>query len=455
MKRNKPKYIVLYEKIKNSIERGEYREDEKIPSIRQLATEEGISKNTVIQALEELEAEGFIRAKKKSGYFVEKIYNLYHDRRGTDFQRRTFTDSQNFRMNLSHSAIDTGLFPLRSVQRIYRDILDEKNEKLMCHSEPQGMPALRESISAYLAKYKQIKTSPDNIVISSGMEYLYQIIIRLIDKNAVFGLEAVGYDIIPALLEMNSLAYVDVPIDENGIDVSFLDKTNISVQVLTSVHQFPTGCRMCEDRKKQVLNWVEKSREKYVIEDDYDGDLKYLVRENFTLKSMDNKDRIIYMGSFSNTISPETRISFMVLPNELLERYKKRLPFLICPVGNVHQEFLRVFLDENLYAKHINKSRNHYRKKREKMVEILKLKPKVRRILGEDMGLYLLVELDTDREEKEIIENLHKNKILIYGIKKYDRQNMYRYPVLILGFGAIEYDEMQETVDEVFNIMDL
>ena len=143
MKRNKPKYIALYEKIKNSIERGKYREDEKIPSIRQLATEEGISKNTVIQALEELEAEGFIRAKKKSGYFVEKIYNLYHDRKGTDFQRRTFTDSQNFRMNLSHSAIDTGLFPLRSVQRIYRDILNEKNEKLMCHSEPQGMPALR------------------------------------------------------------------------------------------------------------------------------------------------------------------------------------------------------------------------------------------------------------------------------------------------------------------------
>ena len=161
------------------------------------------------------------------------------------------------------------------------------------------------------------------------------------------------------------------------------------------------------------------------------------------------------MGSFSNTISPGTRISFMVLPNELLERYKKRLPFLICPVGNVHQEFLRVFLDENLYAKHINKSRNHYRKKREKMMEILKSRPEVRRILGEDIGLYLLVELDTDREEKEIIENLHKNKILIYGIKKYDRQNMYRYPVLILGFGAIEYDEMQETVDEVFNIMDL
>ena len=89
------------------------------------------------------------------------------------------------------------------------------------------------------------------------------------------------------------------------------------------------------------------------------------------------------------------------------------------------------------------------------MVEILKSRPEVRSILGEDIGLYLLVELDTDREEKEIIENLHKNKILIYGIKKYDRQNMYRYPVLILGFGAIEYDEMQETVDEVFNIMDL
>ena len=119
----------------------------------------------------------------------------------------------------------------------------------MCHSEPQGMPALRESISAYLADYKQIKTSPNNIVISSGMEYLYQIIIRLIDKNAVFGLEAVGYDIIPALLEMNSLAYVDVPIDENGIDVSFLDKTNISVQVLTSVPVSYTHLRNCRDYK--------------------------------------------------------------------------------------------------------------------------------------------------------------------------------------------------------------
>ena len=121
----------------------------------------------------------------------------------------------------------------------------------------------------------------------------------------------------------------------------------------------------------------------------------------------------------------------------------------------MHQEFLRVFLDENLYAKHINKSRNHYRKKREKMVEILKARPEVRRILGEDIGLYLLVELDTDREEKEIIENLHKNKILIYGIKKYDRQTMYEYPVLILGFGAIEHEKMQEIVDDVFKIMDL
>lgn len=455
MKNNKPKYVVLYEKIKNYIENGKYGENEKLPSIRELATVEGVSKNTVIQAIFELEAEGYIRAKRKSGYFVERICNLYHGKQGTDFHRRTFTDSQNFRVNLSHSAIDTDLFPIKSVQRIYKEILDKKDEKLMLHSEPQGMFSLRESISGYLLRYKQIETDPENIVISSGMEYLYQIIIHLINKNSVFGLEAVGHDIMPTMLEMNNLAYVDVPIDERGIDVDFLGRTNISIQAITATHQFPTGCAMSEDRKKQVLNWAKKSERNFIIEDDYDGDLKYFENGKAALKSMDKDDKVVYMGSFSNSISPGTRISYMILPNNLLKEYKKRLPFLICPVGNVNQEFLRIFLDEGLYFKHINKSINHYRKKRNKVIETLMKQQSVRRIFGEAIGLYLSVELNTEEDEEKIIERLRKNGILIYGMKKYDRKNIYRNPVLIMGFGAIKYDSIDEVIDEVFNIIDL
>lgn len=455
MSREKCLYIKIYEDIKLKIERGYYKKDEKLNSIRMLCNEYNVSKNTVMKALEELELEGFIRAVEKSGFYVEHTEHLYPKKIRTNARhRRSYTDKTEFDLDFSHNGVASERLPVATMQKLYREVLSDGDVNFVSHSEPQGKAELRYAIATHLKTYRNMAADENCIVISAGMEYLYQILFQLISKKSIFGIESPGYDVLPSMLEMNGFAYLSVPVDENGVNVDFLNHTNVDVQILTPSHQFPTGCILNISRRKELIEWAGGSDSRYLIEDDYDTEFKYRGKLIPTLFEMDSSHRTIYMSSFSKTITPAIRVSYMILPKSLMKVYERTLPFISCPVSGIQQEFLTRFLNEKYYQRHVNRMKHYYRKLSEKLKRELERYEVVERVYSTDIGLHTVVSFDISEEEGEMVERLRSNRILVWGMKSFDRYGYYNKPTLLLGFGGLNYETLEDDVKKLISVIE-
>lgn len=455
LKREKQLYIKIYEEIKSKIEKGYYQKGERLHSIRTLAEEYEASKNTIIKALEELELEGFIKAVEKSGFYVEHVEKLYPQKLRTDGEvRRYYTDRAEFDLDFSYNGVAYDKLPIATMQKLYREVLSGGDNNFVSQFEPQGKMEMREAIASHLKTSRNVVVDENCIVISAGMEYLYQILFRLIPQKSVFGIESPGYDILPSMLEMNGFAYLNLPVDENGLKVEFLNYSNVDVQIVTPSHQFPTGCVMNISRRKELIKWAGDMDSRYLIEDDYDSEFKYRGKSISTLFEMDHHHKTIYMSSFSKTITPAIRVSYMLLPETLMKRYNLILPFMSCPVSGIQQEFLTRFLNEKYYQRHVNRMKHYYRKISEKLKYELERYEIVEQVCSTDIGLHMVVSFRISQEEEEMVERLRQDKILVWGMKRFDRYGYYGKPTLLLGFGGLNYETLEEDVKKLISVIE-
>lgn len=455
MREKNPLYVDIYQDIKQKIEYGHYNEGEKLSSIRTFSDTYGVSRNTIIKALQELELEGFIKAVEKSGFYVLDMEHLYPQKRKTDRRhKRCYPNRSDYKLDCSHNAIAHQKLPISTMQKLYREVLAQGDYNFVYHSHPQGKQELRYAISRHLKQSRDMEVDENCIIVSAGMEYLYQIILQLIEKNDIFGIETPGYDVLTSMLEMNGFAYLEVPVDENGLNVEVLHHTNVNIQVVTPSHQFPTGCVMNIGRRKKLIEWAKGEQSRYLIEDDYDGEFKYSGKPIPTLFSMDEYGKTIYMGSFSKTIAPAMRISYMVLPNGLMKVYSKKLPFMSCPVSSIQQEFLARFLKENYYQRHINRMKYYYKKIHQSLKRELMKYEIVESISTTEIGLHIAVSLCVSEDEEEVVKRLREQGILISGMKSFDRHGYYHRPTLLLGFGGMDPETMEEDISHMMHIID-
>lgn len=454
MREKNPLYIEIYQDIKQKIEHGHYSEGEKLSSIRNLSDVYGVSRNTIIKALQELELEGFIKAVEKSGFYVLDTEYLYPKKMKTERrQRRCCPNRRDYKLDCSHNAIAYQKLPISTMQKLYREVLAQGDYNFVYHSHPQGKQELRYAISRHLKQSRDMEVDENCIIVSAGMEYLYQIILQLIEKNSIFGIETPGYDVLPSMLEMNGFAYIEVPVDESGLKVEVLHHTNVNIQVVTPSHQFPTGCVMNIARRKKLIEWAKETDSRYLIEDDYDGEFKYSGKPTSTLFSMDEYSRTVYMGSFSKTIAPAMRISYMVLPNSLMRVYNRKLPFMSCPVSSIQQEFLARFLKENYYQRHINRMKYYYKKIHQTLKKELMKYEVVECISTTEIGLHITVSLCVSEDEETIVKRMREQGILISGMKNFDRHGYYHRPTLLLGFGGMNLETIEEDVSYMMSII--
>ena len=425
-------YMQIYEYFKNEIINGTYKANKKLPSKRNLAKEYNISLNTVDNAYSKLLEEGFIYSKERQGFFVSDVGELYVlDSKPIHITK----EEENIEYDFSYSGVSEE-FPYKIFKKISSNIFDNKD--ILEKVDYQGYLPLRTQISEYLDKSRGFKADPSQIVISSGSEYLFQIIFKLISGK--FGIEDPGYNMLSNIMDTNDINYEFIPVDENGMNLTKLKKSKSDFCVITPAHQFPTGVIMNMQRRVELLNM---KKIKYVIEDDYDSEFKYSKRPVPALKSIDVNDKVIYIGSFSKSISPSFRVSFMVLPFNLVEKYNKIFKFFICPVSIMVQKMLTTFIESGEFEKHLNRMRKIYSKKRQLLMDMLSKRKDIT-IRGADAGLHVVLEYPKTYSEEYIIKKAKKKKIKVYGLGSYGTKR--ETPSILLGFATLSDEKLKEGI---------
>ena len=376
-----PLYESLYRLLREDIRTGRLSPGEKLPSKRALAAHLEVSVITVEAAYEELLSEGYIRSKEKVGYFVE------------EYRRLPAAPAPPAPVAPPPSAGKVEGFPFSVWSRLQREVVLDYGETLLLPLPNRGVPELRNAIAQHLASFRGMTVNPENILIGAGTDFLYNLLIQLLGREYVYAVEDPGYGKIRSIYAAGGVRCLSVPMDEFGVRPDCLGTAR--VLHISPSHHYPTGLVTPPTRRRELLSWAER-RQGYIIEDDYDSEFRFHAHPMNAMQSM-GSDRVIYMNSFSKSLAPSIRISYMVLPSELMDKFQRELGFYSCTVPSFEQYTLARFLSLGHFEKHINRMRKFYRSRRKKVVSKIKASPMGERltILELDAGLHFLLQVDT------------------------------------------------------------
>lgn len=443
---NIPLYIQLYNYIKGEIQDGNLPSNSKLPSKRRLSKHLEISQNTVESAYDQLITEGYIISIPKKGYYVTEFQGVINTNTKIDSYNDNLRRKKEYKYEFYSSRVDLESFPYTIWRKINKEVISEENKDLLQIGHSQGDRNLREAISNYLRFSRGVNSSIDNIIIGAGSEYLIQILVNILGREKIFSVEEPGYYKIKKILKVNGINPIGIQIDNQGVNIDNLRSSNSQVIHITPSHQFPTGVIMPINRRIQILNWANEGDERYIIEDDYDSEFRFEGKPIPALQSLDNKGKVIYIGTFSKCFSPSERIAYMVLPDELMKIYKRDFSFLACTVSRTTQQALVRFIEEGYFERHLNKMRNIYRKKREFLVSLIKRYLKDTEIIGTNSGLHLLLKVNNGMSENELIMAAEKKEIRILGLSNSYLNNLEDSKTVFLGYASLNYEEMEEAI---------
>lgn len=447
-RKGNPLYAQLYEYIKNEIQRGNIKAESKLPSKRKLSGYLGISQNTIQTAYEQLCAEGYVESRPRVGLFVKELEdNLIGDMGNAhDFDNKVkYKDKYNIDFN--SGAIDTNNFPYTIWRKLMVESLYSGEGDLLQTANPQGEETLREEIAKYIFQGRGAQCTSDQIVIGAGTQYLLILLSMIIGKDQLFAIENPGYNRVRRVLKDQGVTLVPISIDEKGIDINALKNSKAKVVYITPSHQFPYGTIMPISRRLELLKWCE-GNDGYVIEDDYDSEFRHKGMPIPALQSLDKSGRVIYLGTFSKSLIPSMRISFLVLPSKLLKRYQEHFIIYKQTVSRLHQDTLYRFIKGGYFSRHINKMRTLYRRKHGVLISAImnEFKDNVE-IIGEKSGLHILLKIKNGMNENELIEAAGKIKIRIYPTSIYYTEGgSMGDPMVLLGFGGLSEKQIKEGI---------
>lgn len=471
-----PLYEKIYEYIKSEITAGKLAKGEKLPSTRRLAEGLSISRSTVDMAYEQLRAEGYIKAEPCRGFFVCDITGLYRlgqkqpdagEENAADREAVCFGETGDRRMEIDFSpyAIDTESFPYNVWRKISKNVLLDDREELLFAGDGQGSRQLRETIAVYLHRARGVNCLPEQIVIGAGNEYLEILLSQILGSGQTVLMENPGYPQAYRTFRNMGCEVKTVPAGEDGLSVEAVRRENPSLVYVMPSHQFPLGSVMPLGARIRLLAWAAGECGRYLIEDDHDSEYRYRGKPIPSLQSIDQSGKVIYLGTFSKSIAPSLRISYMVLPPELLERYRSRCGFYATTVPRMQQEILNSFIREGHFERHLNKMRGIYRARHDFLLGELKKREWVRRIVGEYAGLHFLVEVESALAGQEICARAAQLGVGVSDIEQYDLRReeaasgavegqKTEYPLLLLGYGRLHETEMEKGLAILDKIMD-
>lgn len=450
-----PLYEYLYRCIKKDISEGALPCGEKLPSKRSFAKNLGVSVITVETAYDKLNSEGYIYSVPKRGYFVtdlkEYILPKASQPAGEIVQSAGVSDG--FLVDFSSNQTPSSLFPFTVWAKLMREVLHEEQEELMTTSPGGGVFQLRQAIAEHLKGFRGMNVSPEQIVIGAGTEYLYGLLIQLLGMDKRYAVEDPGYRKIPMIYQSHSVACDFVSMDAYGVRTEELVAKRIDVMHISPSHHFPTGTVMPVSRRYELLSWASGGENRYIIEDDYDSELRLGGKPIPTLQSIDVSEKVIYMNTFTKTLSPTIRISYMVLPRRLLETYCEKLSFYACTVSNFEQYTLAKLIGDGYFEKHINRMRNHYHRKRDLLVNAIAASPlhAFVRISKEDAGLHFLMEIRTKLSDTELVERLGARGVRLAPLSGYyalSPENTEH--IFVMNYSSLREENIGFAVEQIY-----
>ena len=393
-----PLYEALYRCIREDILTARLRTGEKLPSKRALAEHLEISKVTVEGAYNQLLSEGYIRSEEKVGYFVEAVEQVGSPQELTVPQS---PEKPTWPVDLTANGPAEG-FPFSVWMRLQRQVMLDHGHKLLLPMHNQGYPELRLAIARHLSSFRNMKVDPENILVGAGTDFLYNLLLQLLGRDKTYAVEEPGYHKIRQIYAAGGVACVSAEMDTQGVRPDSLGQAQ--VLHISPSHHFPTGIVTPAKRRQQLLEWA--GEDKWIIEDEYDCEFRFHAHPVPSLYSMDRGGRVIYMNTFSKTLAPSIRISYMILPAGLMARFREKLGFYGCTVPSFEQCTLARFLEEGYFEKHINRMRRSYRSLRNRVVRILQECPMAEKmeILEMDAGLHFILRVDTALSDRELTE---------------------------------------------------
>ncbi|MCM3478052.1 MocR-like pyridoxine biosynthesis transcription factor PdxR [Caldibacillus thermoamylovorans] len=437
-----PIYEQLYIYIKKEIDSGKITFGEKLPSKRKLAEFLKISQNTVETAYEQLVAEGYVESVPRKGYFVQAYEDLEYVQKEMTNTSREQQPIIQMKYHFHPGWVDTEHFPFEKWRKYAKQTMEKENRHLLLAGNQQGEYELRKEICQYLFQARGVHCSPEQIVIGAGLEILLQQLILLLNKRTVYGVEDPGYHVISHLLKKYEYHVLPLEVDEEGVNVGEIEEKNINVIYVTPSHHFPYGSILSVNRRTKLLNWAAARPNRFIIEDDYDSEFRYSGKSIPSLQSMDQNGKVIYLGTFSKSLMPSIRISYMVLPDSLLQKYKKELTFYQCSVSRIDQHILTEFMRNGDFEKHLNRMRKIYRRKLEKVLDLLKPYQELT-VSGAHSGFHLVLEVNNGLKEKELVDRALQAGLKVYPVSAYSIiKREETLPKIVLGFAGIPEKEL-------------
>lgn len=482
-KSKEPMYEQIYKYIRDEIVNGNISCGTKLPSSRGMATHLEVSRNTVDMAYGQLLSEGYIESFPKKGYYVcaldtlyaEGIYvqNVQEDKEGVESglsdeagrKRGSFGTSHliegrkcpgdsvqsEYRIDFSPSGVDMDYFPYSKWRKLMKECLIDDNKELFLSGNHQGDVELRRAVQNYLHQSRGVRCKISQIIIGAGSDYMLLLLSRILSGTQYVAMENPAYKQAYTIFDSVGYSVTPISLDEQGIRMDLLEKSNANLVYVTPSHHFPLGMVMSVNRKQKLLSWASRKAERYIIEDDYDSEFRYFGKPIPALQSQDPFGKVIYIGTLSKAIAPGIRMSYMVLPEALLEQYYEVAGFYFSTVSRIDQWVISQFFLQGHFERHLNRMRKIYKVKHDILLQELKDSGLPVHIAGESAGLHFLLEFgektaEAANIEKRMVELARQEGIKVYALADYYIEEEERVPTILVGFARLKEQEIVEGV---------
>ena len=440
-----PLYEQIYDYIKTDIQSGRIPYGEKLPSTRFLSKHLEVSRSTVELAYEQLLSEGYIESVPYKGFFVAQIDELYHLKKDKPQPQKERKEARRYRYDFTPNGVDLKSFPYNVWRKLSKDILMDDRTELFRSGDSQGEYGFRSAICSYLYQARGVDCTPDQIIVGAGSDYILMLLGMILGMDHTIAFEDPTYKQAYRMAGGMSYNCIPVSMDKNGMKVTELEKSGADIAYVTPSHQYPTGVIMPIRRRMELLKWACEAQGRYIVEDDYDSEFRYKGKPIPALKGYDASDKVIYLGTFSKSIAPAIRLSYMVLPKPLLEAYEQKARFVNSTVSKVDQLIVQKFIEEGYYERHLNKTRALYKSRHDVLIEELRPMADICTISGENAGVHLLLTFQNGMTEEELIDRAAREDIRVYGLSDYRiKENCKEKATILLGYANLTEEQIRK-----------
>lgn len=450
---NKPLYEQLYDELKESIVSNKLPKDTVLSSVRIMAKELHISRNTVDRAYQQLLAEGYIRSVPGSGYYVEDISNDYFDdyimeKSNVKVSTEVRPKKRKLKYDFRYSSIDSSAFPWAKWKKYVQNaLLEESDLETIPYEVNKGNTRLRKCLCAFLNKHRGVRCRPEQVIICPGTQFAMDILSNILPATQYrLAFEEPGYDAMRNIFLKKGYNLTTIPVVEDGLDENLLLQTNCNLLYMTPSHQFPTGVVTSIKRRNKILKWAYDN-DAYIIENDYDSEFRYGVIPIPSFQSLDRNNRVIYVGTLSKVLLPSIRCAYLILPEPLVEKYDDMYEHFNSALPSYHQAALAGFIEDGHLEKHIRKMSAVNEAKYHVLLESMEmyLEDYVE-FLKQPSGVHTLAKITRCKDQEELLRFLKEEySIGIYGTKQYYyKSSNASEELFLLGFNSMTEEEIQK-----------